>query len=100
MTRGKVSTPAANWVSKCTHVVRSLLSSHLAHQGSLTLLSFLSLAGSGGDAGAEGRSHNLLRMLLPASRADRDVFLAVALVRTTAVPVCQHHVAHPECLHG
>ena len=40
-----------------------------------------SLAGPGGDAVAERPSQNLLRALLPASRADRDVFLAVALVR-------------------
>ncbi|KAK9839222.1 hypothetical protein WJX81_002161 [Elliptochloris bilobata] len=43
-------------------------------------------AGPGGDGRAERPSQNLLRALLPASRADRDVFLAVALVRSLVVP--------------
>jgi len=39
------------------------------------------LAGGGGDAAAARPGEGLLRMLLPASRTDRDVLLAVVLVR-------------------
>lgn len=45
----------------------------------VALLSVRSWPGGGADA--ERSSQNLLHVLLPASRTDRDVLLAVALVR-------------------